>query len=87
MKKNDGFITVVFAVIIIFFAVITFIVLGVDLFKTTKNGVGWVWQDRNGVAVKQFLREENGCIYFIDVWDNEGKTCGTYRVENFTKGQ
>ena len=34
-------------------------------------------------AVKEFLEEKYGCIYFIDVWDNQNKVCGIYQIKKY----
>lgn len=58
-------------------------VLIVDFKMTMSNGIGWVWQDRHGDAVKEFIKEENGCVYFIDVYDSEMKACGNYVIKKY----
>lgn len=62
------------------FLSVTITALIMDFGKTSQNAIGWVWQDRNGVAIKELLEEKNGCVYYIDVWGNNGKTCGDYQL-------
>ena len=62
---------------------LVFFAIGVDFYKTTKNGIGWVYQAKHGTAIMKFIKEENQCIYFIDVWENEGKICGDYQIKLF----
>uniref|UniRef100_A0A6H1ZF82 Uncharacterized protein n=2 Tax=viral metagenome TaxID=1070528 RepID=A0A6H1ZF82_9ZZZZ len=69
----------------IIFAIVVIYVLGTDFYKTMKYSDGWVWQNRHGTAVKEFIKEEDNCIYFIDVWDREVKTCGIYQIEKSLK--
>jgi len=69
----------------IIFAIVVICAFGMDFYKIMKYSDGWVWQDRHGTAVKDFIKEEDNCIYFIDVWDRDIKTCGTYQIEKSTK--
>ena len=65
------------------FVVMAFVALGTECAKTMKYSVGWVWQGKNGSAVKEFLIEEGGCINYIDVWDKKSKACGEYIIERY----
>jgi len=79
MKKEKGFIEIILLVFVLFLIFI----IGVDFCMTIKNGIGWVWQGRKGTAVKEFIKEENDCVYFIDVWDNKNKACGIYQIKKY----
>lgn len=52
-----------------------------DFYLTMKYAKGWVSSDRNSSAIKTFIKEEDKCVYFIDVWDSEVKTCGNYELK------
>lgn len=84
-KKQGGFIGVVFVIVMGLILFILIGALGTDFYKTMKYSVGWVWVERKGTAVKEFIKEEDSCVYFIDVWDKEVKTCGIYQIEKLTK--
>jgi hypothetical protein len=61
------------------------VALGIDFYKTVNNGIGWISQDRNSTAVKKIIKEEGGCVYFVDVWGSDGKTCGSYEIKRYQK--
>ncbi|HRF69813.1 MAG TPA: hypothetical protein PKV66_00115 [Candidatus Pelethenecus sp.] len=52
-----------------------------DFYLTMKYGKGWVSQGVNGTAIKTFIKEEAGCVYFVDVWNTQTKTCGDYELK------
>lgn len=54
------------------------ITLGINFYKSVSDGNGWISQGRNGRAIRELIKEENGCAYYIDVWGIQGKTCGAY---------
>lgn len=75
-----------FAGVMIFLGAFLFIIifaLGTDAILTLKNGVGWVWQDKNGTAISKFLEEKDGCISFLDVYGNQSKACGSYVIKRY----
>lgn len=65
------------------FILMCFVVLGMDFYRTVTNGVGWVWVERHGTAVKQWGEEKDGCINYVDVWDRQVKTCGIYETSRY----
>lgn len=73
----------VIALICIGFILLVVIALGMDFYKSISSGNGWISQDRNGRAIKELIKEENGCAYYIDVWENQGKTCGAYDLRMY----
>lgn len=83
METLSGIIFGLVVVIGICFVTVVLFALGADLFMTMKNCVGWVHQDNHGTAVKQFIKEEDGCVYYIDVWGRDSKACGSYVVEKY----
>lgn len=86
--NEKGFVLEIVMVILGIIILLVFAAFFVDFYMSITNGrAGWVWQDRNGTAVKQFLKEENGCIYFIDHLNNESKTCGSYRKEVYNQNK
>ncbi len=58
---------------------VAFFAVGLFLFVT--RGVGFVQQNRSTYDVKEFIKEEGGCIYYISTWGYEAKTCGDYSVK------
>lgn len=83
--KKKGFIVIEGFILFILgaFILLIVVVLGADFTKTMQNSVGWVYQANHGTAVKEFQKEEDGCVYYIDVWDNSGKTCGVYEIQKY----
>ena len=64
--------------------VVAFIILmGYALIVETRDAVGVVNQGTHGSFVKEFQREEGGCIYFKNVFDGDEKYCGAYSVDKF----
>lgn len=59
------------------------IAFGVDFYVTVRYGKGWVNQEKHMQAYKTIIKEENGCVYFIDVWNNEDKMCGIYGIKKY----
>lgn len=83
MEKERGFVEKGIILVLGLFILILFLALGMYLDKTLKHGVGWVWQDKKGSVVKQFLKEEDGCVLYINVWDKQSKACGSYVIEKY----
>lgn len=76
--------TVIVGVIVLGLAAFLCLVLvafGMDFYKTMRHGEGWVTQGRHGTAIKEFKKEEGNCVYYIDVWGNDTKTCGAYELK------
>ena len=71
------------ALIFISFIILVLIAFGMDFYKSVFHGKGHISQDRNGRAIKELIKEENGCAYYIDVWNNQGKTCGAYDLQMY----
>ena len=71
-------------IIIIIFGIIILFLISIllsDFYFTMKYAKGWVSQGRSGTAIKEFIKEEDGCVYFVDVWDTKVKTCGDYEIK------
>ena len=65
------------------FLLTVFSAFTMDFVFTVKYGKGWVSQGRSGTAFKEFIKEENGCVYFVDVWGTSVKTCGNYELKRY----
>lgn len=81
VKIIGGVVTALLATFFVGSMLVVFVVLGAKIYKTIKYAQGWVCQEKKCEAVKEFQKEENDCIYFINIWDNSVKTCGVYSVE------
>jgi hypothetical protein len=73
----------IFFIIFSFLLGLTLFAIIIELYKIEKYSIGWVWVERKGTAVKEFIKEEDKCIYFIDVWNNNVKTCGIYQIKKY----
>ena len=71
----------IFLVVLIGFTVLVLSVLFTDFTLTIKNGIGYVSQDTKRTAIKEIIKEEDGCVYWVGVWGEDGKTCGSYSIE------
>jgi hypothetical protein len=80
MKKILYFI--VMAALSLFVIFLCFL-LGINFYKTITNSIGWVHQGTEGYAVMEFQKEENGCVYFLDVWSYDTKVCGAYSITRY----
>lgn len=77
MKANDWMFVVAIGGIL----VTILLLINVDpSLRDTRQNTGWVHQGNHSMAYKEILKEESGCIYFVDVWGNEGRACGAYTV-------
>jgi hypothetical protein len=45
----------------------------------------WIDQAGSMNSATSIVKEENGCVYYIDAWtDKEGKTCGAYSIKDWS---
>ena len=56
--------------------------LVVDITLSVGKGNGWISQDRKGEAFLEIIKEENGCVYYINVYGSDCKACGSYVIKS-----
>lgn len=78
----EWFLGAIGVVLLVVFTVFL-VALGYDGFKSVKDGNGWVSQDRRGEAFTEIIKEEDGCVYYIDVYGSNSKACGSYVVKRY----
>jgi hypothetical protein len=83
MKIFGSIIGSIILFVIVGFISVCIIAVGMDFYKSVAHGKGWVSQDKNGRAIKELIKEENGYVYYIDVWNTNGKTCGAYDLRMY----
>ena len=59
--------------------------LVVDITLSIQKGNGWISQDKKGEAFLEIIKEENGCVYYIDVYGSDCKARGSYVINHYNK--